>query len=113
LINKKFISESTNLAQGKRKRTSNVPQSPNKKTRSSAFISPNKNTKSSISPNKSQRTSKIIKQIFSYIFSEIHLAYTPTRQAKLFNAMYFLFTGFNGKLLSYHFFFVSKCFLLF
>ncbi|CAF1042036.1 unnamed protein product [Adineta steineri] len=60
--------ESTNIVQGKRKRASNVPQTPNKKTKSSIFPS----------PSKKQRTT-----------------FTPTRQTKLFNSMYFLLTGFN------------------
>jgi hypothetical protein len=82
IVNKN-TEESTNPAQGKRKRPSNVPQSPNKKTKSSIFLSPNKKTKSSISvsPNKSQRST-----------------YTPTRQTKLFNTMYFLLTGFNNSM---------------
>ncbi|CAF3873229.1 unnamed protein product, partial [Adineta steineri] len=60
--------ESTNIVQGKRKRASNAPQTPNKKTKSSIFPS----------PSKKQRTT-----------------FTPTRQTKLFNSMYFLLTGFN------------------
>ncbi|CAF4587405.1 unnamed protein product [Rotaria sp. Silwood1] len=62
---------STNIVQGKRKRTLTVPQSPNKKTKSSIFASPNKNQRST---------------------------YTPTRQTKLFNTMYFLLTGFNDSI---------------
>ncbi|CAF2591714.1 unnamed protein product [Rotaria sp. Silwood2] len=62
---------STNIVQGKRKRTLTVPQSPNKKTKSSIFPS----------PNKSQRTT-----------------HTPTRLTKLFNTMHFLLTGFNDSM---------------
>jgi len=69
IVNNK--SESTNTNQSKRKRTSNLSQSPNKKTKSSI----------SISPNKSQRST-----------------FTPTRQTKLFNTMYFLLTGFNDSM---------------
>ncbi|UJR37367.1 hypothetical protein I4U23_030075 [Adineta vaga] len=59
--------EVTSIAQGKRKRTSTLPQSPNKKPKSSTISS---------SPTK--RTT-----------------FTPTRQTKLFNSMNFLLTGFN------------------
>ncbi|CAF3336629.1 unnamed protein product [Rotaria socialis] len=59
------------VVQGKRKRMSTVPQSPNKKTKSSIFAS----------PNRSQRST-----------------YTPSRPAKLFNTMYFLLTGFNDSI---------------
>jgi len=66
---KNTTEEELSLPQRKRKRTSNVTQTPNKKT---------KNTTATVSPNKSQRTT-----------------FTPTRQTKLFNSMYFLLTGFN------------------
>ncbi|CAF1307195.1 unnamed protein product [Rotaria magnacalcarata] len=59
------------VVQGKRKRMSTLPQSPNKKTKSSIFAS----------PNRSQRST-----------------YTPSRPAKLFNTMYFLLTGFNDSI---------------
>ncbi|CAF0929080.1 unnamed protein product [Adineta ricciae] len=64
----KHAEETTTNAQGKRKRTSVIPSSPNKKSKSVTTSS----------PTKSQRST-----------------FTPTRQTKLFNSMHFLLTGFN------------------
>jgi len=85
-----IFSEELSLPQRKRKRTSNVTQTPNKKT---------KNTTATVSPNKSQRTSNDIYLQKAFFFNKILflLAFTPTRQTKLFNSMYFLLSGFNGR----------------
>lgn len=81
------FAEAAPAAQGKRKRTSTVPQSPNKKTKNSGSASPMKN----------QRTSACLQSIPVASRARISLASTPPRQTKLFNSKHFLLTGFNGR----------------